>query len=930
MRGTEYQVLDVARRGGRILLRLHIDGEVRWSAVVTVPGSADGAGVVDLLGTQVVADLMSALVQHGAPTLAVRVADDDLATVGWHELVPGQVVIDYSYHVADELLRPVGLPIGILLADLGQRFPFDEHRARPMHHFATTALGTIGAERLEDTLRRLPHDVVHVRASVTEVGGDVWLGTPSSGIPARRLRSLLRSRAKMTRLVVLEVDRADIRPAFLLARRLRRGAGPTVLVTDAATDFHEFYLGIAHSEDLGYITSYTHPTVLDPRLPRLVMSDGGTAVLDLRAVEQRFRARAEAQRRRVAELTARADTTQLQVPDYDAVWSPTIDNLQLGYNAESEGMEPMSDVLMDLRNAEVALRRLERATARVVNAWFAYPEGTVLPSTFSLQTDTRYHICVSVGPVAAQSNITTPLAVDERVLARHADDSGVAEVRVVLISDDLEIADEVQTLRVPRPPAASRTVEFLIVTSSEPGRVTARLSLYAAQNLLQSVALSAEVTTTLAPPRAGANSGRVDWVMTGRLDEADQFGDKAFSILTNDNGSGSHLVAVESEGFRSHVTLLEGQVTELLRQGRVALQWAAGDPEQGEHYRYAPDNNGTAEQLRTYLTGLAEFGWTMFTTLITSQSDDSFEQGLAAALASPTTIQFARTASSRLMYPWALVYDQPLEPNPGNKLCSTFLDTVRTGRSIEDSVCFTQGCAHRADTNVVCPSGFWGYRHVVEQPLGAFDPGDLDVLLGHNNVPAEIAVNGAIDTFVGYSAELDPSAQHADAILGLAGVYGSRGSARREVSTGLQTQLKLVYFFCHGGSSAGKAWLGVGGTPMEKISPPDLRVWNVTWPTSRPLVFINGCDTVAARPSDLATFNEGFRYCKASGVIGTEIEIPVELGREFGATLLGCITRDRLPVGDAVRKVRLELLSRYNAMGLAYTPYCLARLRMTG
>jgi hypothetical protein len=35
-------------------------------------------------------------------------------------------------------------------------------------------------------------------------------------------------------------------------------------------------------------------------------------------------------------------------------------------------------------------------------------------------------------------------------------------------------------------------------------------------------------------------------------------------------------------------------------------------------------------------------------------------------------------------------------------------------------------------------------------------------------------------------------------------------------------------------------------------------------------------------------------------------------------------------VGVAVRRVRLDLLSRFNALGLAYTPYCLADLRLIG
>jgi len=940
MMGSEYRVLEVVRRGGQIALRLHVGDQISWSGVAQAPDPVGEAGLSELLGGPLLTELKSAVAESSGTTLALRLRDDELVMVRWDELVADQIVVDYSERVSDELLRPAELPIGILLADVDQRFPFDQRRARPMHHFATTALGAVGADRLEHTLGRLPHDVVHVRAKVTELDGELWLGTAGFGIPARRLRSLLRRRSAMTRLLILEIDLGDIRPAFLLARRIRGHSGPTVLVADQGTDFHKFYLGVAHSEDLRKVAFDSRRAMRDPRLPRLVMSAGGAEVLDLRMIERSFRAAAEAQRRRIADLPrisrrrprigGTALPPGLAARDLDAVWSSTLDDLRLGYHAESAGMEPMSDAAADLRKAEAALRRIEQKLARVVNTWFASPDGMVVSSHSTLQARSPYAICVQVGPVMAESNIAMPLPVDEDVLAEHADDQGVTEVRVVLISDDVETAEAVQTLRIPRPPATSQTLAFPIVTPSKRGRIAVRLSLYAGHNLLQSVGLSAEVTARSVRRRVGANSGRIDWSMTGRLDEASDFGDKAFSILTNDSGSGTHLIAVESIDFRSHVTLLEGQVTELLRQGRVAMQWTAGDPEQGEQYRYAPNNEGTAEQLRIYLTGLAEFGWTMYTTLITGHGDDSFEKGLAAALASPTIIQFARTASSRLMYPWALVYDQPLEPDPGNELCRTFLDAVRAHQSIADSICFTGACPHHADTNIVCPSGFWGYRHIVEQPLGAFAPGDADVLLGKNDVPLEIPVHGPIDTFVGYCTDLDPTGEHAGAILSLRGVTGSRGSARLQVHTGLQGPRVLVYFFCHGGSSAGKAWLGVGGSPLEKISPPDLRAWNITWPLSRPLVFINGCDTVAARPSDLATFNEGFRYCKASGVIGTEIQIPVELGREVGTTLFGHIVGDRLSVGEAVRRLRLDLLSRFNPLGLAYSPYCLARLRLAG
>jgi hypothetical protein len=413
------------------------------------------------------------------------------------------------------------------------------------------------------------------------------------------------------------------------------------------------------------------------------------------------------------------------------------------------------------------------------------------------------------------------------------------------------------------------------------------------------------------------------------LDVPDQLEEKTISILTNDSGDGTHLIAVEATNFRDHVNLGEGLVTTLLDQARAALQWAAGDPDRREPYSFAPDNNGNPQQLRNYLTGMAEFGWNMYATLVAEKLDDEFERKLVESLAAPTTIQCARMGSSRLMYPWALVYDHPLIPDPGNQLCKEFLTAAGHGDPIEKTSCFNGNCPSKDDDNVVCPSGFWGFRHVIEQPLGEAESGDPVVATGNSDAVQVINVAGAADVFVGHNRDLDPQAAHVTAIQRLGGPNSSCASSLKDVGRGLQNhELHLVYFFCHGGSTDKNPRLGFGGETDEFLRAPDLKTWKVSWPNTHPLVFINGCETAAARPDDLALFHIHLRACKASGVIGTEIKVPVELAREVGTEILSRVVDERVSVGEAVRSMRLALLSRYNPLGLAYTPYCLAQLRM--
>ncbi len=136
-----------------------------------------------------------------------------------------------------------------------------------------------------------------------------------------------------------------------------------------------------------------------------------------------------------------------------------------------------------------------------------------------------------------------------------------------------------------------------------------------------------------------------------------------------------------------------------------------------------------------------------------------------------------------------------------------------------------------------------------------------------------------------------------------------------------------MYFYCHGGHRRGKAWLGLGDEPPDLFFASNLHAWAVRWPDVRPLVFINGCNTVGITPDDLLPFNKSLARSNAAGVVGSEITIPETLGREFGREFVRGFLAGAA-AGDLVRRLRLQLLSGYNPLGLAYTPYCLAKLRL--
>src|SRR5690606_3321506 len=92
-------------------------------------------------------------------------------------------------------------------------------------------------------------------------------------------------------------------------------------------------------------------------------------------------------------------------------------------------------------------------------------------------------------------------------------------------------------------------------------------------------------------------------------------------------------------------------------------------------------------------------------------------------------------------------------------------------------------------------------------------------------------------------------------------------------------------------------------------------------------VVINGCHTVDMLTESLNNLVRAFTGdASASGVVGTEIAVETHVAA-WAMELFLTALRDR-SVGEALRITRWTMLGRGNLMGLAYTPYCLANLRL--
>jgi hypothetical protein len=437
----------------------------------------------------------------------------------------------------------------------------------------------------------------------------------------------------------------------------------------------------------------------------------------------------------------------------------------------------------------------------------------------------------------------------------------------------------------------------------------------------------------------------VEYALSDTLSEPDRLPGRTVNILCNDGDDGTHTFAIVGTGFKKDLRFGEGRMRAAVDSSRGALFDVAAErlPGKRPRYRFGTDNSGPAQQLAGDLIKLAECGHALFSTLVTGE-DRAFKGELLKALGEGgATIQVSATVSAQYVFPWALVYDHPLVIG-GLSLCPQFAADQRGGLPLDKATCFTIRCPNHGNTSIVCPSGFWGFKHLLEQPLSVVkkkvkqttDAGGAKAAtaagIGASDLVTRLAAGPAgtpVRALMAISRELDDVGDHVKEMRGAAGWYLDVKDNKAEVLVNMQVAAQmgvpLIYFYCHGGRVGTDTWLGIGRG--ERLVPGDLEARDIDWSMASPLVFINGCHTVDLTPDDLISFNETLSWCRAAGAIGTEIDIPETLARDFARGFFADLAAER-PVGVAIKQRRLALLARGNPLGLAYTPYCSASLQL--
>lgn len=563
---------------------------------------------------------------------------------------------------------------------------------------------------------------------------------------------------------------------------------------------------------------------------------------------------------------------------------------------------------------------------------------TLLPQ---LPADAR----LSVALFSFENEIVLTLGNEIGSIVLHTDGS-------VTIEQPPEVA-----ARATSDPIWQQKLFFPVTMPARAGRFRLRCNIYYQQILLQSRVVSVRVMRVPYPVEHALRV-TLDYTLTRTFDPAllSRLERHDLSIMLNSNGDHTHTFrffgADGGELWQRNVTISEATLGTLIDTGREALRrvsWGTRDewqrPPPGEKpanpYLYE-DGHRDLQRLAKDLARLATTGYRIYDALV-----DRLAQGedarLESTLRDSRTIQIALVESANQVLPAAIIYDYPWDSNAFDldttpfQLCDGFRAALESNRPLETSVCFQGACPLKAEADQlaakqrqirelgprICPSGFWGYRHSIGEPLSLGPGADGSPIISFQHAPqVTIGVSTDPDFRLRENHELDLRTT----------LYPNLGWNRAVTRTELFEKLlrpapHLVYFYCHGGQTQSHiSYIEIG--QRDIITGDNLRPNHIKWVEPHPLVFLNGCRTGALTPEVAMELISAFvTKARAAGVIGTEITIFEPLACAFAKECLSLFFT-RIPIGEAIRRARLKILKEGNPLGLVYIPFAPASLRL--
>jgi hypothetical protein len=271
-----------------------------------------------------------------------------------------------------------------------------------------------------------------------------------------------------------------------------------------------------------------------------------------------------------------------------------------------------------------------------------------------------------------------------------------------------------------------------------------------------------------------------------------------------------------------------------------------------------------------------------------------------------------------------VLYDRPLGI-ANLRVCPGAWDAVEPAAAAGSACMGSAVCQAQDVATTVCPYGFWGLRHVLEQPLGRIrlEPGAPPV------PPAdEVVVSRRPKAAYCYDKLLDPQEKHREAIAeALGDLELSPLASFDDIHRALtRVEASLFYLLCHGELRGTSFVLKLRqGDAARDLYPEDLELDG----QARPFVaIVNACDSVATREDVINKLVQALRLLGVVAVVGTEVEVVTTFAMAFGTRLVHELAGGRR-LGEVLLQLRRETLAQgMDPSGLVYTAYGSADVRM--
>lgn len=647
---------------------------------------------------------------------------------------------------------------------------------------------------------------------------------------------------------------------------------------------------------------------------------------------------------------------------------------------EGEGFLPLSEKVNELRTQlDLKDPLIYQATKKVteprhINAslWSSDDnEGfrQLDQNETRLRVGEVYHLGIQIAPKDLHIRTVGETTLFEEAFNWSPEMEGVWVEFAITRLDFEVLGDPVRELWLPRD-SPSEMIYFA-VSPRIAGACRLRYCLYYQQNVIQSFRLAA---ITLEPKQQDLSADerrqrlaaaldlseetigdaaylpRLEYSLTTSMESLESRPPRVLSIVANDL-DGKSVVSVK--GAEDFDVLQPGDLSKAIANVRNTFTNISANKLETEpdplNWPYAFGKYADQPKtLENALMKLADVGWRLYDKIFLEKTGKKLEAKLTK---DGEIIHVAHILLEKVI-PWAALYDRqykpemieddelrPVEhaactvalPDADGKFptldcrthpaCLLHPDQIKKRESSQNS-------PRLVEETVACPLHFWGFRHNIEIPPQPVDEDGVtvpqhDCILSGNSVQMIAGANAKLRLWSQHEVELKKF------------TWKSTASRVATLNKALKDEeLDFIYFYCHAGGGVTDP---AGYDPyllfqdVQQAQPEKLRSGDFPrapeW-SHHPLVFLNGCGTLGFSPDALSPFIKKLvRDLSAAGVIGTEITVWEELATVVAKSFLEKFLAGK-SAGEALLDVRRSLLFHKNPLGLVYTLYAPAHLKL--